>query len=304
MCPDCGYDLRGLPPIDRERPCPECGFPAKLYAPPALLLRHAEPAWAKAVHNGLRLQVLSLWMLLTAFFAVLAVLLVGVLLGVAALRFETLYPEWINIGLHALSVVLLLLGLLGVFSHVAGAWLSTAPPHGAPHMHTPARRAARWTGVVVAPLCCLAIVYSGAASQALPPWASVIPSALGIAVASVYLFSTRAWCRRIEFHTGSWTRAVPGRYGLVTKHILGAAGLAVLFSILLELPRSGQERARAPGTGGDPGGLWPIFMVLGYAGLVHHAIAPASRALDRERLNSSRTPARNRKLPAPRPRRR
>lgn len=272
-CPDCGYDLRGLPPVDRDNPCPECAYPSKLYAPPSLLLRHADPVWLRRVCRGTSAQI---WSFHCCWVAIVSALALMFSIIVTSVVLEFTVPRWIET-LDPIFTYLFLLpfivGTVGVLLHITGVWLSTAAPRNAEHLSTGSRRLCRWSGVVFAPMCCVATLPIPQSWSENLPWAVIFLSACGLAVAAMYCFAARDWCRRLDFYTEKWTAASPKRYRRALNNILGATAASLIVDTLFVVERVSGFRSPMHDESGFQ--TWPFWMMLGFAAVVQDALSPA-----------------------------
>lgn len=272
-CPECDYSLKGLPPLSRECPCPECGYPAAHYVPPEHWLRHADPVWCRRVRLGLRLQEFVAYYVVASVLTFLALLVVSVILEYyempAPLSPDA--PMW-------LEVILAVFWLLLVPAHSLGCWLSTKPVANSSTLTGHARKATRVLGTSLAPLMLSVMLLAIFIQADSPRWLQIARPLCFIAASAGYLFALASWCRVLEWHTAAWTLDLPKRYRRLRRNLvitlllalfLGWSWMVLLFP---DSPLHGNGRH-------ETGEFWWFWMFFGYAAVVQLGITPAARAV-------------------------
>ena len=274
-CPECEYSLEGLPTLSREHPCPECGYPAKLYAPPEQWLRHADHRWLDRVSRGLRLLVFSQRWLLGFVIAMLAWLVTGSTLAFL-IDVDIMGPDshW------TIDTLFWAVLSVGVGSHVIGVVLATTPPSAPTPPDAPARKLARTCGVLFAP----AITAStfGLIYIPQPPlWAHYAIAAVFTCNAICYLTAEPRWLRTLDWRTAAWRPDMPRRHRTARRTLYWMIGLTLLLDTPWDLfhdarPSPANEELLTPQ-------WWWIFMLIAFLVTTDAVTRPVLVAVRSER---------------------
>jgi hypothetical protein len=258
--------------LDRDHPCPECGFPASRLAPPEQWLRQADPRWLRRVFWGARLSLLSQRYLIAIVLASLAMLVVTVVLEMLV-DFSILGPDtgW------PLEVGLVIAVVGGVALHGASCFLLTTPPgeHGPPDALS--RKLSRHCGMAFAPCCLIASVFQFLLVRHLPGWAVYAAAGAMMLNSVCYLAAQPVWLRSLEWRTASWRLDSPRRYGRARRTLWWMVGLAVVLELdwgwLLDVG------GLSTPDGEDGPQIWWLLMLIAFAVMTDAVTRPVMQAL-------------------------